>query len=110
MAAAQVRFVSAADFGTLEEVATLYTATFQEYYTEGRLIPVSISAADLAGFVAYEQIDLALSPVMLLGDEPVGLVTVGLRAAERGSYCRGFGIVPSQRGAGLGVPLASRRW
>jgi hypothetical protein len=89
-------------FGT----TIVYTATFAEYYTAGRLIPVTITADDLATFVATEQISLELSPVMLLDGMPVGLVTVGLRDG-RSAYCRGFGIVPSARGKKLGVALSS---
>ena len=67
------------------------TETFQEYYSEGALQPVLITADDLAGYVVEEQIDLDASPVMLVDGEPAGLVTIGLRAHGE-AYCRGFGI------------------
>ena len=103
----ELTFIDASSFpGGLEALAALYTETFQEYYSEGALQPVLITADDLAGYVVEEQIDLDASPVMLVDGEPAGLVTIGLRAHGE-AYCRGFGIVPAFRGDKLGVPLAN---
>ena len=90
----------------MEEVAALYTETFAEYYTAGQLVQVEITPSMLAGFVEEEQISLDISPVMLVDNVPAGFTTVGVRDDGCQAYCRGFGIVPAFRGAGLGVALA----
>jgi ribosomal protein S18 acetylase RimI-like enzyme len=90
-------FISASAL-SLESVADLYTRTFADYFYNA-----FITAAHMQMFVQVEQLDLTRSPVLYIGDEPVGLATVGLRG-ER-AYCKGFGIVAPFRGRGLAAPL-----
>ena len=101
-----VSFLAASEFGSPDEIAALYTETFAEYYTDGKLVEVEITADMLKTFIAHDQISLDLSPVMLVDGVPAGLTTIGVRSDGRASYCRGFGVVPAFRGRGLGVALA----
>jgi GNAT superfamily N-acetyltransferase len=83
---------------SLASVADLCNRTFADYFYDA-----FISAAHMKMYVRVEQLDLARSPVLYVGDEPAGLATVGLRA-ER-AYCKGFGIIPQFRGRGPAAPL-----
>ncbi len=83
---------------SLDDIAALYTRTFADYF-----YPALVTAADMARFVRVESLDLDRSPVMGIGDEAVGLATVGLRGGR--AYCKGFGVVVPWRGQGLARPL-----
>lgn len=79
---------------TLSELAALFNAAF-DGYIGGQ---VSFTEATLAGFVAHENVDLALSQIVTRDDQPVGF---GLIARQGwSSRLVGMGIVP--RGEGIG--------
>ena len=60
-AAPLIEFVSAAEYGDMDAVAQLYTDSFAEYYSAGQLVPVAVSAEDLASYLREEQMGLAMS-------------------------------------------------
>lgn len=105
-AAPLIEFVSAAEYGDMDAVAQLYTDSFAEYYSAGQLVPVAVSAEDLASYLREEQMGLANCPVVLVDGVAAGLATVGVRPDEGTAWCKGFGIVEQFRGAHLGIPLA----
>ena len=82
----------------LDFLADLYTLTFAGYF-----YAAVVTADDMARFVRVEDLDLAHSPVLCVGDEPAALATVCLRG-ERAS-CRGFGVTRPYRGRGLAHAL-----
>ncbi len=79
---------------TLAQLADLYTRTFADYFYEAIITPEL-----MAHFVCIDHLDLHRSPVLRVGDELVGLATVGVRGDE--TNCKGFGIVVPYRGRGL---------
>jgi ribosomal protein S18 acetylase RimI-like enzyme len=83
---------------TLEQLSALFTASF-----EGYLFPIAQPVDALAARIRCEQIDLFLSRVLLVDDEPAGLCLL----AQRGRRARvaAMGIVASRRGLGLGRAL-----
>lgn len=105
-AAPLIEFVSAAEYGDMDAVAQLYTDSFAEYYSAGQLVPVAVSAEDLASYLREEQMGLANCPVVLVDGVAAGLATVGVRPDEGTAWCKGFGIVEQFRGVHLGIPLA----
>ena len=83
---------------SLDFLADLYTRTFAGYF-----YAAVVTADDMARFVRVEDLDLAHSPVLCVGDEPVALATV-CRRGERAN-CRGFGVTLPYRGRGLAHAL-----
>ena len=83
---------------TLEQLSELFTASF-----EGYLFPIAQPVDALAARIRCEQIDLFLSRVVLVDDEPAGLCLL----AQRGRRARvaAMGIVAARRGLGLGRAL-----
>ena len=103
---AAVQFTSAAEYGDVAAVARLYTESFAEYYSDGKLIPVTVSAQQLEEYLREEQMSLSDCPVALLGGKAAGFATVGVRPQEGTAWCKGFGIVPEFRGAHLSLSLS----
>lgn len=93
-----VSFRAASEFD-IATLARLYTRTF-----EGYVVAVTITPEMLETWIRVEDLRLDLSPVLCVGDTPVGFATVGLRGEH--AYCRGFGIVPEFRGQGLANELS----
>lgn len=83
---------------SLEQLSALFTASF-----EGYLLPIAQPVDALAARIRCEQIDLFLSRVALVDDEPAGLCLL----AQRGRRARvaAMGIVAARRGLGLGRAL-----
>jgi ribosomal protein S18 acetylase RimI-like enzyme len=79
---------------SLDALADLYTRCFAGY-----TYPVTVEPAALARRIRSEQIDLGRSPLICLGDEPVGVALLGVRDAE--TNCGGLGITAPHRGRGL---------
>lgn len=99
-------FISAEEYGDIDAVAQLYTDSFAEYYSDGKLIPVMVTAQNLEDYLREEQMSLENCPVALVGGKPAGFATVGVRPEEGTAWCKGFGIVAEFRGARLGRSLA----
>jgi GNAT superfamily N-acetyltransferase len=93
-----IHYRPASDY-SLAEMADLYTRTFAAYFYAAIITP-----EDMARYVRVEQLDLDLSPVLCVDDEPVGLATL-CRRGERVN-CRGFGVTLPYRGRGLAHHLA----
>ncbi|MEP7199546.1 MAG: GNAT family N-acetyltransferase, partial [Chloroflexota bacterium] len=83
---------------TLAQVADLYTRTFADYFYEAL-----VTADDMTKYMRVEQIVLERSPVLCVGDELVGLATVGVR--DDAAFCKGFGVIVPYRGRGLASKL-----
>lgn len=94
-----LRFAPAASV-SLEAYAAAFTSAFSGYQ-----YPVSVDAVWLARRVRLEQHDLQHSLLAYVGDEPVGVAVLAIRADE--GWVGGFGIVPAQRGRGRGRALLS---
>lgn len=80
---------------SLAEFAAVFTAAFGGYWH-----PVVLDASRLARRVRQDQYDLEHSLVAYEGGEAVGMATLAVRA-EAG-WVPGLGVVPSERGRGLG--------
>src|SRR2546430_16100258 len=84
----------------LSGLAELFTAGFAGY-----VIPMKMSADTLAERVANEDIDLALSRVVVRGGEELGLALIARRGRE--SRLAAMGIRAEARSAGTGGGLAA---
>lgn len=85
----------AADGWPDEELAQLFTAGYEGYFT-----PMHVDAPTFRFMVDAWDIDLAKSRVALDGDEPVGIANLGVRD-DRG-WIGGIGVVPQARRRGVG--------
>jgi ribosomal protein S18 acetylase RimI-like enzyme len=83
----------------LHTLAGIFTSAFEGYFYPG-----GTSAVELATRIRLEQIDLALSRVLLAGQEPAGMALLA-RRGER-VWCGGFGVYTPWRGRGLANMLA----
>lgn len=89
--------VPAGGFGPAR-LAELFTAGYEGYY-----VPMHVDEATFAFMVDAWDIDLARSCVALDGDEPVGVVNLGVRG-DRG-WIGGLGVVQGARRRGIGRAL-----
>lgn len=80
------------------ELAALFTASFEDY-----VVPMTVDEATFRSMARLFDIDLDASRVALFGDEPVGLVNVGLRGGS--AWIGGMGVVRSARRGGVGETL-----
>jgi GNAT superfamily N-acetyltransferase len=95
----RLRFASAASV-SLEEYAATFTAAFSGYF-----FPLTLDATMLARKVRVEQHDLRHSLVAYVGCEAVGVAALAVRGES--GWVGGFGVVPEQRGRGLGREIMS---
>jgi GNAT superfamily N-acetyltransferase len=82
----------------LAELARIFTAGYEGYF-----MPVHVDEAAFRQMTASWDVDLDASRVALAGDEPVGIVNVGLRGED--AWIGGVGVAAAQRGAGVGKAL-----
>jgi len=87
-----------ADRFELEELAALFTAGYEGYFT-----PVHVDGAALASMVKAWDIDLTSSRVAVRDGEPVGVGMLGVRG-DRG-WIGGLGVVTAARRTGVGRVL-----
>ena len=92
-----MRIVPADGFGHAR-LAELFTAGYEGYF-----VPMHVDEATFAFMVDAWDVDLARSRVALDGDEPVGVVNLGVRG-DRG-WIGGLGVVPHARRRGVGRAL-----
>lgn len=92
-----MRIVPADGFGHAR-LAELFTAGYEGYF-----VPMHVDEATFAFMVDAWDVDLARSRVALDGDEPVGVVNLGVRG-DRG-WIGGLGVVPHARHRGVGRAL-----
>jgi GNAT superfamily N-acetyltransferase len=85
---------------TLDALGDIFTRSFEDYFYPG-----TTTAAALSARVRTEQIDLHHSLVMRVGDDPAGIVLLGLRGDC--AWCGGFGVMLPFRGRGLAHELAT---
>lgn len=90
--------LNAASSYTTAELAEIFNRGFEDYF-----IPISFTPESFPIFVERDEIDLALSSVVLQGDEPVGIGLI----SRRGDVSRlaAMGIVKELRGEGAGTWL-----
>jgi GNAT superfamily N-acetyltransferase len=84
---------------SLAQLANLVSDTFADYAD-----PIVLTTERLALLVRVEQLDLQHSAVILAGGTPAGQLLLGLRG--RRAWCARLGVLPEQRGRGLGSRLA----
>jgi ribosomal protein S18 acetylase RimI-like enzyme len=84
----------AAEF-TAAELATLFSAGYEGYYT-----PVALDAAAFSEMAAVSDFDLAASPVALVDGAPVAFALLGRRGSR--GWIGGMGVIAPARGRGLG--------
>jgi ribosomal protein S18 acetylase RimI-like enzyme len=87
-----------ADTFDFSELAALFSAGYEGYY-----VPVHVDAATLEFMVGAWDIDLSRSCVALSGDEPVGMVMLGVRGGH--GWIGGLGVAPAARRRGVGRAL-----
>jgi ribosomal protein S18 acetylase RimI-like enzyme len=80
------------------ELAALFTRAYEGYF-----VPLQLDEAALAFMVRTFDLDLDAGLVAFDGEEPVGLVNLGVRG-ERG-WIGGLGVVPAARRKGVGRTL-----
>lgn len=80
------------------ELAALFTASFEDY-----VVPLTVDEASFRSMAKLFDIDLDASRVALFGDDPVGLVNLGLRGDR--AWIGGMGVVPEARRGGVGETL-----
>lgn len=88
---------TASNYSTAE-IAEIFNRGFEDYF-----IPISFTPESFPIFVERDEIDLALSRIVLQGNEPVGIGLI----AKRGDVSRlaAMGIVKELRGEGAGTWL-----
>lgn len=96
-ASASLELVPASSF-SFDELARAFTASFAGY-----VIPMNVDEPAFRRMVGLFDVDLDASRVAVRGDEPVGLVNVGLRGAA--AWIGGMGVVAAERRAGVGEML-----
>lgn len=89
----QIRYLPATAF-SIAEFAHIYTRSFEHY-----IYPINLSAEDMAQRIRLDSFDLAHSSILLIDDQPIGMVALGLRGEH--AWCGGFGIIAAYRGRGL---------
>jgi ribosomal protein S18 acetylase RimI-like enzyme len=82
----------------LGELAALFTAGYEDYYT-----PIRIDRVGLEFMVGAWDIDLDASRVASLEDSSAGVVLLGIRGSE--GWVGGLGVVPPLRRRGVGEAL-----
>jgi ribosomal protein S18 acetylase RimI-like enzyme len=92
-----VRFVPITEFG-LAPAAELLTRAFADYF-----VTIVFSEDGLRRTVQLDTVDFGLSPVLLVGGEPVGAALIARRGAV--SRLAGMAIVPKARKRGAGRAL-----
>src|SRR5207244_3531144 len=95
--AMDVRFAPASDFG-LSELAGIWREAYEGYGVE-----LGFDKSQLRTHIRWSGIDLALSSVGLLEEEPFGLALVAREADE--AWIGGFGIASPLRRRGLATRL-----
>jgi GNAT superfamily N-acetyltransferase len=83
----------------LDALGDIFTRSFEDYFYPGTTTGAALSAR-----VRTEQIDLHRSLVLRIGDDPAGIVLLGLRGDR--AWCGGFGVMLPFRGRGLAHELA----
>ena len=83
---------------SLDELAALFNAGYQDYFLPFRIDPLSLRAMNDAF-----DVDADASRVALRDGEPVGLANLALRGAE--AWVGGVGVVPDARRGGVGEAL-----
>lgn len=80
------------------ELAALFNRAYENYF-----VPIQVDEAGLAFMLRTFDLDLDAGVVAFEGDEPVGLVNLGIRG-DRG-WIGGLGVVPAARRSGIGRGL-----
>jgi ribosomal protein S18 acetylase RimI-like enzyme len=83
---------------SLAELAAIFNAGYEGYFT-----PVNLDESVFGQITTAWDIDLDASRVAVDGDEPVGIVNVGLRGED--AWIGGVGVAGSRRGSGIGKTL-----
>jgi ribosomal protein S18 acetylase RimI-like enzyme len=78
-----------------DELASLFTASY-----EGYLVPFAVDAAAVRFMSNAFDLDRAASRIAVRDEAPVGLVNLGLRGTD--AWIGGVGVVPEERGRGVG--------
>ena len=83
---------------SIERLAALFTAGYEDYYTQ-----VQVDAAALEYMVRAWDLDLEAARVAIRDGEPIGVCMLGVRGDE--SWIGGLGVVVHERRHGVGEQL-----
>ncbi len=87
-----------ADALELEQLVAVFNAGYEGYF-----VPVQVDTAALGSMLGLWDIDLSRSRVALRGEEPIGIVNLGVRGDQ--GWIGGLGVVPAERRHGVGRAL-----
>jgi len=87
-----------ADTLSIDELAALFGAAYEGYY-----VPLHVDAAAMRLMIAAFDLDPRESRVVRAAGVPVAVAMLGLR--DRAAWIGGMGVVPGERGRGLGVAV-----